>query len=121
MFWLPIIGPIIQGIVSIFTKAEDTSLGKLKIDADVHTVEVKSSEQTLRDFHDDISVRICRDIILFPGSLWIGSIVWSKLIERNYPDLVWAVNPIPDSIAYLPLAIMTFLFGVIATSAWKNR
>lgn len=118
--WIPLIGPIIEGIVSIFTKFEDTDLGKKKIEAGVYTEEITSSAQTLRDFHDDIAVRICRDIILLPGSLWVGSIVWSKFIERHYPDLVWAVNAIPESIAYLPMAIMTFLFGVVAVSAYKR-
>lgn len=119
--WIPLVGPIIDGIVSIFSKWQDTELGKKKIDGQIYTEEVRSSTQTLRDFHDDIGVRICRDIILLPGSLWVGSIVWSKFIERHYPDLVWAVNPIPESVSYLPMAIMTFLFGVVAVSAYKRR
>lgn len=120
--WIPIIGPIIDGIVSIFGKFEDTQLGKLKIDGDVAITQVNASRDTLRDFKDDIGVRLARDIILFPTSVWTGLIVWDKIVAIRFPDLVWSVSPLSTEtgLAMLPYAVLTFLFGAVAMRIWKR-
>ncbi len=121
--WIPIIGPIIDGIVSIWTKSIDSKTLKYQADADVYKTEVSASVQTLIAFKDDIGVRLTRDIILFPISLWTALIVWDKIIEIKFPDLVWGVRPLTEAtgLEFLPYAAMVFLFGNFAVNRWISR
>ena len=120
--WLPILGPIIEGVVSIFNKKADTTVANRQIDADVRKSEIASSTQTLIAFKDDINIRITRDIILFPVSVWTSLIVWDKIVAKKFPDLVWGVLPLTEAsgLAFLPYAVMTFLFGIVAVNTWKR-
>lgn len=120
--WLPIVGPIIDGIVSIFNKKADTTVANRQIDADVRKAEITSSTQTLIAFKDDINIRISRDIIIFPVCVWTGLIVWDKIVAIPFPYLVWGVLPLTEAtgLAFLPYAVMTFLFGVVAVNTWKR-
>lgn len=120
MFWIPIIGPIIQGIVSVFTKVEDTSLGKYKADVDLDTSAIKGSTTITTAFHDDIGVRLTRDIIIFPVGVWMGFVTWNNIVVYKYPDLVWTVAAYPPSLANLPYAVMVFLFGMTAMQIWRR-
>lgn len=114
--WIPILGPIIDGIVSIFSKWQDTALGKYKVDGTVDVEAIKASTQITRDFRDDIGVRITRDIIMFPVAIWIGFISWNNIVCFYYPNLVWTVARYPagSGLEFLPYAVLTFLFGVTA-------
>lgn len=110
--WIPLLGPIIDGIVSIFTKVEDTKLGQYKVDGEVFTQTVQSSTQITLAFLHDIPVRLARDIIMFPGSVWCGLYIWDKIMAHRYPHLVWVVSPLDGPMVYLPYALMTFFFGM---------
>jgi hypothetical protein len=120
MFWIPIIGPIIQGIVSLFTKVEDTKLEIHKADVNLDTQIVQSSTNITSVFHDDIGVRFTRDIILFPVAIWMGFVTWNNIVVYKYPDLIWTVAAYPPSLAELPYAVMVFLFGVTAMNIWRR-
>lgn len=119
--WLPIIGPIIQGIVSIFTKYKDVELGKYKVDGTVDVEGMKASANIIAATQDDIGVRFARDLLLYPTIIWIDLIAWDKIVNIRYPDLVWGVLPLPEVIAYLPLAIVTFLLGNVGLNIWRRR
>lgn len=121
--WVPIIGPVVDGIVSIFTKYQDTSLGKYVADADVTKSGYAASVQTLIAFKDDIGIRLTRDIIMFPTSCWTGLFVWDKIIEIRHPDWVWGVMPMTEAsgLSFLPYAVITFLFGTFAVNQWIRK
>lgn len=118
--WIPVLGPIFDGIVSMFAKWQDTTLGLAKTKADVDKTEIQASTQTLSDFRDDIGVRLARDLVMFPVSLWVALIVYAKTIELEHPTWVWSVSPLPDSLSFLPYAVLTFLFGVTAMKMYRK-
>lgn len=118
--WIPLLGPIIDGIVSIFTKVEDTDLGKYKVDGEVFNQSTQSATLITLAFQHDIPVRLARDMIMFPGSAWCGLYIWDKIVEHRYPWLVWVVHPLDGPMIYLPYALMTFFFGM-SYLTWKNK
>lgn len=118
--WLPIVGPIIDGIVSIFNKRQDVSLAKYKVDGQVDTQILQSSTQVTLASQDYISVRIARDIIMYPGSIWCGLYLWDKIVAHKYPWLVWDVAPLDGPLALLPMALLTFFFGMAAMGIWRK-
>lgn len=119
--WLPIIGPIIDGIVSIFNKKQDTELGKYTVDGQVAQTQMQSANALAIAFMHDIPVRIARDMIMFPGSVWCGLVVWDKIVAIKYPWLVWGVLPLAKSgMDYLPYALLAFFFGAGAIM-WTRK
>lgn len=114
--WIPIIGPVIDGIVSIFVKTKDTQLEK-------HKVDTKASVDTLAIFKDDIGVRISRDLIMFPTAVWTALIVWDTIVEHRFPHMVFVVGKFKDGsgLEMLPYAVLTFLFGVTAMNAFRRK
>lgn len=118
--WIPFIGPIIDGIVSVFNKFQDTSLGKYQVDAQVDTQIIQSSTQITLANMALIPVRIARDMIMFPGSAWCGLYTWDKIVAHHYPDLVFDVAPLDGPMAILPMALLTFFFGVTALGIFRK-
>lgn len=112
--WIPIVGPIIDGVVSIFSKFQDTELGKYQVDGQTDIAAWKAANELTLGFKDSIPVRIARDIIMFPGSVWCGLFIWDKIVAIHYPSLVWGVASLNGSMQYLPFALMTFFFGMAA-------
>lgn len=121
--WIPIIGPIIQGIVSIFAKSKDTELGKLQVDADVHKSDTAAAVRTLEVFKDDIGVRLTRDIICFPVAVWCALVTWDTIVaESSYHDWMWHTASFEKtSVPYLPYAVLTFILGNIGLNVWKSK
>lgn len=119
--WLPIIGPIIDGIVSIFTKFQDTKLGIYKVDGTVNVSAMQTSQAIIQATQDQIGVRIARDLIILPWSMWIGAIGWDYLVVLNHPTWTINVKNIPAELSYMPLAVITFLLGYTALYRWIKR
>lgn len=111
--WIPVLGPIIDGIFSFLNKKTDADVENKKTAAGVRTAEVSASVQTLAIFKDDIGVRLARDLIMFPVSVFTAVTVWDYFIVTRYPDLVWGTKAIPEGsgLEWLPYAVMMFLFG----------
>ncbi len=109
--WIPIIGPIIDGLVSIFTKRIDADVEKYKTDASVDIAKVQAQTNLVLAFKDDIHVRLARDIILFPTCCWTALVIWDKIMDISHPDLVWGVRDFEGTLVYLPYAVLAFLFG----------
>ena len=118
--WLPIIGPIIDGIVSIFTKYQDTELGKYTVDGKVDVEAMEASSQIITTTNTDIGVRLTRDLIMFPVAVWTAIISWDNIVVYAFPSVFLKVAPYPPSLAYLPYAVITFLFGATAMILWKR-
>jgi hypothetical protein len=118
--WLPIVGPVIDGIVSIFTSFKNTELGKYQTDGTVYQAQLQANNAITLAFVRDIPVRLARDIIMFPGSAWCGIYIWDKIIGHHYPHLVFGVLPLTGSMSYLPYALLGFFFGAAALN-WNKQ
>ncbi len=120
--WIPFIGPIIQGIVSIFTKVEDTKLGKYKVDGTVDVTAMQTSAQIIHDTNDDIGLRIMRDGALIFPVLWSALIGWDTIVAKtSWKIYMWHVSDYPVEVRYIPYAAFAFLFGCIGMNIWKRK
>jgi len=119
--WIPIIGPIIQGIVSIWKGYQNESIVKYKVDGSVDIEAMHTSADIISATRDDIGIRLARDLLLFPVIIWVDLIVWDKIVVIKYPGAVWGVALLPDAIAYLPYAAVTFLLGAVGLTIWSRR
>lgn len=121
MFWLPLIGPILQGLFntvsSIYAKAKDTQLGMRTADVE----EAKVSAQIIRDTNEDIVLRILRDAALVFPIIWSALMGWDTIVAWRYPWLMWHVPNYPASVGYIPYAALAFLFGNIGMNIWKRN
>lgn len=119
--WIPLIGPIIQGLTTVFIKSKDIDLENRKIDADVHKSDTAASVRTLEVFKDDIGIRFMRDLVCFPVVVWSMLIGWDTIVALRYPWLKYNVSEYPHSVEYLPYAVLIFLLGNVGINAWKSK
>jgi hypothetical protein len=121
MFWLPLIGPILQGLFStattIYGKFKDTEVAIRTAD----TEDAKIASQIIRDTNDDICLRIIRDFALLPPVVWSSIIGWDTIVASRYPDLMFHVPNYPDAVQYIPYGAFAFLFGVLGMQIWKRK
>lgn len=115
--WIPLLGPIIQGLVSIYTKFKDTQLGMRVQEVE----EAKVSAQIIHDTNDDICLRIMRDAACLPVVVWTMLIGWDTIISTHHKAWMWNVNPYPDKVGYLPYVVLVFLFGNIGLNMWNRK
>lgn len=118
--FIPIIGPIIQGLSGIIGALTNTEVVKFQTQATVETAAIQASAQIIQATEHDWGVRLARDLIMFPVSCWMGLIVWDSIFYQ-YPWLVFTVSKLPDSIAYMPYAVLAFLFGSAAMNVWRTK
>lgn len=119
--WIPLIGPIIQGLTSGILKSKDTELEKLKVDADIHKSDASTSLSVLEAFKDDIGIRFMRDLVCFPVVVWTMLIGWDTIVALRYPYMKFNVAEYPTSVSYLPYAVLIFLLGNVGINAWKTK
>ncbi len=119
--WIPVLGPIIQGLTTVFIKSKDTELEKTRIDADVHNQDVLASTRILEAFKDDIGLRFMRDLVCFPVVVWSVIIGWDTVVALRFPELKFNVAEYPDSVSYLPYAVLIFLLGNVGINAWRTK
>src|SRR5258708_38328821 len=128
--WIPIIGPVIQGIVNVFSKFLDTK-AQIYIAGRVSDVEeAKVAAQIISTTNNDIALRIMRDAVCFPIVVWSMLIGWDTIIgARDHSNVLfhpWAadwmfiVGTYPDTVAYLPYAVLVFLLGNIGINTWNR-
>lgn len=114
--WLPIVGPIIDGIVSIFNKQADVGLAKQQDSNKTDLGVIQARAQVAIAFKDDIGSRLARDLIMFPTSLWVFLVFWDSMVKNLAPSLTWRIEQVPTSFEYIPYAVIAFLF----VTAWKK-
>lgn len=119
--WIPLLGPIIQGVSSIFTGYFSKETVALQTAAQVTIAETQTSAQIIHDTNDDISLRIMRDAALVFPVIWGGLIGWDTIVSHNWPWLMFHVNNYPASVEYLPYAAYAFLFGCVGMNIWKRK
>lgn len=118
--FIPIFGPIIDGAVSIYKQKTNTDVTKIKMDNELTVQGMQASNQLVTLFADNVMVRVCRDIIMVPGSIYCGTIIWDRFMDIRHPELVWGVLPLQGAMEYLPYALLTFFFGS-AFIYWKRK
>jgi len=124
--FLPIIGPIIQGISSIFTGYFNSTVQIKQANVQQDIAETQVSAQIIHDTQDDIGLRLMRDLVCFPVVLWSCLIGWDTLIADPAQiwishDWMWHVANYPDSVSYLPYAVLVFLLGNIGINMWSRK
>lgn len=121
--WLPIIGPIIQGVISIFTKKMDTDVEKLKTTRSADLEEAKVSSEIIKTTQDDIGLRFMRDLLIFPIIVWTTLLSWDTIIaESSYREYMWHLASFEKTGApYLPYAVVVFLLGNIGINMWSRK
>ena len=119
--FLPVIGPIIEGIASVFNKVQDTKVVEIQTGAQTTQVETQSSAQIIAATQDDIGLRFMRDLLCFPTVVWAGLIGWDTIVAVRYPNWMFHVPAYPDSVAYLPYAVVVFLLGNIGINMFNRR
>lgn len=120
--WIPIIGPIIQGIVSIFVKSQDTKLAVLKTNRSSDIEEAKVSAEIIQSTKDDIGLRFMRDAMCFPVVVWTTLVSWDTIVALRYPEWMFHVAGFDKtSVPYLPYAVIVFLLGNIGINMWNRK
>lgn len=121
--FLPIIGPIIQGLVSIFTKVEDTKVEVLKTTQGTQVAEAQVSAQIIKTTQDDIGLRLMRDLLIFPVIVWTFLLCWDTIIaESSFKGYMWHVASFEKTGApYLPYAVIVFLLGNIGINTYSRK
>lgn len=117
---IPILGPIFNGVVSIYKQKTDTEVTKIKMENDMTVEGMRDSNQLVTLFANDVMVKVCRDVIMVPGSIYCGTIIWDRFMDLRHPELVWGVLPLQGAMEYLPYALLTFFFGS-AFLYWKRK
>lgn len=117
---IPILGPLIDGVVNIYKQKTNTEVSKKKIDADFDTQAMQTTNALVTTFANDTMVKVCRDIIMVPGSVYCGTIIWDRFMDIRHPELVWGVLSLQGAMEYLPYALLTFFFGS-AFLYWKRK
>lgn len=121
---IPILGPIIQGIVDAVSKHEDitlqrqvdtnkTALGKQADENKTDVAVIQSRAQVAIAFKDDLGVRLIRDLVMFPIALWSGAYFYTLTV----PTYSWHMELPPTTMQYIPYAVIAFLFA----TAYKGR
>lgn len=119
--WIPIIGPIIDGIVSTVKSFFNYKTVQYKVDGSVDIEAMKTTADIINSTKDDIGVRLARDLILFPVAIWTSLITWDNIVVYMRPDLVWTVSKYPPGMEWFPYMVLGFLFGLGALNFLKRR
>jgi len=119
--WIPLLGPIIQGLSSIFNGFFNEKIQLSATAANKEIEEAKVSAQIIQTTNDDVCLRIMRDCVILPVAIWTMLIGWDTIIVHHWPTLMWHPEKYPDSVAYLPYVVLVFLFGNIGLNMWKSK
>lgn len=129
--FIPLLGPIIQGISSIFSSFFNKEIAVVQAGAQVAISETQATTQIIHDTQDDILLRILRDAAILPVVAWTALIGWDTIIGARQSngqlwhhwasDWMFHVGDYPQSVGYIPYAALVFLFGNIGFNMWKRK
>lgn len=121
--WIPIIGPVIDGIVAIFSKQKDTEVEKYKVDGKIDVEAMKASSRIIEATKDDIGTRLARDILIFPWAVYGGLTGWDYTVAKHWPSLVFVTTPVDprSGLEYLPYMVFVYLLGAVGLNIWKRK
>jgi len=107
---IPILGPIVNGVVTIWQGKNDLEAKK-----DADDVQVITARTTLLSaLRDDIGIKLARDFAIWPPIIYVNTYIWDRWSELSHPDWVWGVKTLDlPWQTYLPImAVYAFLFGL---------
>lgn len=119
--WLPLIGPILQGLGSIYTSFTNKEIAKIQAGTTVTVAETNASVQIIQATMNDICLRILRDLLILFPVVWTALIGWDTIVANHWPSLMWHVAKYPPSLSYLPYAVMVFLLGNIGLNMLSRK
>ena len=119
--WIPLIGPLIDGIVSIWKGYQTVAMVKYTTDGKVDTAAMEASASIIESTKNDIGIRILRDMALTPPVMWSMLIGWDTIIAKRFPGMMFHVADYPPSVQYIPYMAFVFLFGAVGLTMWKRR
>lgn len=121
MLWIPLIGPIIQGLLntasSMYGKFKDTEVAKRTAD----TADAQIGAQIVTNNSEYLSLRIMTDAALLPPVVWGGLIGWDTIVAKRFPEWMFHVADYPETVQYIPYGAYAFLFGVLGMNIWKRK
>lgn len=125
MLWLPLIGPILQGLFStagsLYVKYKDTELGKLQTNRTNDLEEARVGAAIVTNNQEYLGLRILTDLALLPPIVWGAIIGWDTIVAFRYPDLMFHIPDYPAAVQYIPYGAYAFLFGVLGMNIWKRK
>lgn len=122
--WIPVLGPIFQGLSSIATSFFGTKTAAIQADASVTIAETQASQQIIQVTNDDICLRLLRDIYCTPACVHLFLVSWDTIIAETTwvnHDLMWHTATYPASYAWYPTTVAVFLLGNIGLNMWKRK
>ncbi len=125
---IPVIGPIIQGVVDLFKQRADIDLQKT-LDAN-RTALGKSTDENRTDVavlqtrlalalatKDDLGPKLIKDVIMYGPAVWILVYFYNLAFRGLIPDWTWTVSAPEANMQFIPLAIIGYLF----VTAYKGK
>lgn len=114
--WIPIIGPIIQGIVSIWTGKQQETVQLRQAD-----VEDNRTAASIIAATDSLGLRLARDMYCAPAivHLWLTS--WDTFVSQNHHSWMLHIAAYPPSYSWYTYSVAAFLVGSIGLNFWKNK
>lgn len=107
--WIPIIGPIVDGLVSIVRGRQNVEVEKAKLSVE----ELRVRLTYLEAVKDQIDIRIARDLIIFPVAVWCAIGTWDTIMAISYRNLMFHIEKFPPGpLEYLPFAVLAYLLGI---------
>ena len=107
---LPVIGAVVNGVISVLKGKQDLAAKK-----DANDVEVIQARTTLlAALRDDIGIKVARDFAMWGPIAYVNLYIWDRIMDLKYPDLVWGVRTLDlPWESYMPImAVYAFLFGL---------
>lgn len=114
---IPIVGPIIQGVVDLFKQKADVDLQKtlsanmtaLEKSKDINKTDlaiIQARTQIALAHKDDLGARLVRDLIMFP----VGVHTCLYYFNISFPMYAWGVREPAQAMQYIPYAVIAWLF-----------
>ena len=120
--WLPIIGPIIQGVISLLGKKVDADVENLKTTRVNDVAEAEVAAKIIQSTQDDIGLRLMRDVYCFPAVVQVALTGWDTMVaENSWRVYMWHVAKFPPSLEWYPYTVAVFLLGNIGLNMWNRR
>lgn len=125
---IPVIGPIVQGVIDLFKQRADVDLQKV-LDAN-KTALAKSTDENKTDVavmqtrlalalatKEDLGPKLMKDVIMYGPAVWILVYFYNLAFRNLIPDWTWTVNAPDAYMQFIPLAIIGYLF----VTAYKGK
>lgn len=122
--WIPVLGPIFQGIASMVAPFFNEKGIAVKAAADVTIAETQASASIIQVTNDDICLRLLRDIYCTPACIHLFLVSWDTIIAETTwvsHKWMWHTATYPISYAWYPTTVAVFLLGNIGLNMWKRK